>query len=284
MEMDLEANRERIGFKNFPIRKFVSSIREKDPEKCWPFASLCAYKDFESISLVHLNISEDAEAPKLSEGETSKGKEAGSDTLRGFELEIPIANDTGSDTATGYELEISKGKETAIATARGLELEISKGNDIGFGTATGNTDKVNSIFTIDSEDDSNDDTLGLFLKKRKGVEVTRRAWNKKKQKRLQVEKTRPKAVKRPNLGPEGSRTMTKKANYEKLAEAPVAGALGSEHGGMLTGPEAGGSKGPGTCAAMPCDGHILMITVNRNPGDFSAPDAGNRFMRGGYSE
>lgn len=323
MEMDPKAARETIGFKNFPIREFVASVREKDPEKCWPFASVCAYKNFdESISLVNLNISEDAEAPELYEGEISEGKEAGTDTRTGFEHEIPKANETVSDTATGFELEKSKGKELASETARarelriskgknigfqtaaGLELKISKGNGTGFGTAT--ADNVNnSKFTIDIEDDSDDETLGLFLKKRKGVKVTRCPRNKKKQKRRQVEKPRPKAVKRPNLGPEGSRTMTKKPkpayprNYyatEKLTEArrwvevetaiakkrPVAGAPGGERGVVLTGSGAGGSKGPGMGAATPCEGRYLMITVNRNPADFSAPEAGNRFMR--YSE
>ncbi|KAI3684241.1 hypothetical protein L6452_33462 [Arctium lappa] len=308
--MDCEADRETTRFKNFPIREFVASVREKDPEKCWPFASLCAYKNFdESISLVNLNISEDAEAPELSEGEISEGKEAGTDTPTGFEHEILEGNETGSDTATGSELETSKGKETA--TAKAIELQISKGKNTGFETAAGNTGNVNSKSIIDTEDDSDDDTLGLFLKKRKGVKITRGARNKKKQKRHQVEKPRPKAVKRPNLGPEGSRVFTKKPKpaytrndnatgkladtlrpvevetpmaRRKKSKTPVAGPPGSERGVVLTGSGAGGSKGPAMGVAAPCDGRFLKIMVNRNPADFSAPEAGNRFMRKGYSE
>lgn len=172
-----------------------------------------------------------------------------------------------------------------------------------------NANNIISKFTTDVEDDSDDLTLGAYLRKRKGVEniIGSRALA-KKQKKHQVRKPRLKGVKRPNPGPEGSPMMTIKGkspvdthNYfamEKLAETLSSVELETVlakckspgipltdasrwRGGLL--PIASGAGemmclGMAMAMTLPWDHPSLTCPLNRNPSDFTIPHSANRFM------
>ncbi|KAI3737634.1 hypothetical protein L2E82_27643 [Cichorium intybus] len=139
------------------FRDYVAAIRERDPAKCWPFGTICEFKDLntqyvatasqlpESSSWISLKVAEDTNAPKLPEVEIFKGKEVAFEAPTAF-LEISIGNEIPLETAT----ELTKGNDIDIETETAMGsylnellldtvlalLEISKGNKAQLETGT----------------------------------------------------------------------------------------------------------------------------------------------------
>ncbi|CAH1419292.1 unnamed protein product [Lactuca virosa] len=140
-----ESNCQTSGFKNFCIREYVAAVRERDPTTCWPFGSICEFKDLntqdvapETLSLSNLKVTQDTNASELPKAQNSKGKEVVEfEAPTAFEVEVSKNNEAGSETVTAFELEWTKenNTESEIATAMAL-LEISKGNKTQLETAT----------------------------------------------------------------------------------------------------------------------------------------------------
>ncbi|KAI3512611.1 hypothetical protein L1887_19927 [Cichorium endivia] len=143
---------------------YVAAIRERDPAKCWPFGSICEFKDLntqyvatasqlpESSSWISLKVAEDTNAPKLPEVEIFKGKEVAFEAPTAS-LEISIGNEILLETATAlleisrgnkaqletgteFEFEILKEKETPSKNATAFELELTKEKDTDYETDT----------------------------------------------------------------------------------------------------------------------------------------------------
>ncbi|KAL7617132.1 uncharacterized protein LOC111909149 isoform X1 [Lactuca sativa] len=140
-----ESNCQTSGFKKFRIREYVAAVRERDPRTCWPFGSVCEFKDLntqdvapKTLPLSNLKITEDTNASKLPKVQSSKGKEVVEfEAPTAFEVEVSKNNEAGSETVTAFELEWTKenNTESEIATAMTL-LEISKGNKTQLETST----------------------------------------------------------------------------------------------------------------------------------------------------
>lgn len=154
------------------------------------------------------------------------------------------------------------------------------------------SDKSDEDFTIDVEDDSDDDTLGMFLRKRKAVKVASRRSGPRK---YYKKKKKPRVTKPLNRRP--NRTRTKRTKPHTL-EADMALVPKRKKCGPYDSPggtgrsivgqpvvEVGGSKdpdpgtGPVVVVDTPGKQFTLVCTCNKNPADFTLMVRGNKYLR-----
>lgn len=311
-----ETDRLTSEFKNFCIREYVAGIRERDPAKCWPFGSISEFNDInnkkkapvlqipEPSTLISLEGADNTNALELAEGENSKGKEVESEAPTAFEVEVFKGKKAGSKTVTA-SLETSEVNETPLETATVFQLEWTNGNNTPTesDTATEDSDESDEDFTINGEDDSDDDTLDMFLRKRKCVKIASRSsgprnYKKKKARKPKPSNPRPKGSKAriKRARPHGNFATRKRNRALDVVEADVAVSAAKRkksgpndmRGGtgrsVVGQPVAGvcGSKDPGLgcgmVVGMPGQRLTVVCVVNQNPADFSMPVRRNKHM------
>ncbi|KAL4559983.1 hypothetical protein LXL04_032131 [Taraxacum kok-saghyz] len=236
-----ESNCQTSEFKNFCIRNYVTGIRERDPEKCWPFESVCDFKN--------LKIAENAViSPELTQDETFKGK--------------AVESENPTEIITSKELndEIISDGATNLVNLSESENEESVNEE--------NTDSSDEDFTIDDEDDSNDDTLDIFLTKQKSVKVPSRST---------VSRTYKKKIRAPkplNRGPKGSKART------TCAKPPhPRGKFATRKLTDVVDAEVAVAAKRKRCGSYEMESGTQVCVINRNPADFTVMGRGNKYMK-----
>ncbi|KAC9514753.1 hypothetical protein E3N88_41493 [Mikania micrantha] len=212
MEIDLdeEENTETSKFINFSIREYVDEIRNKNPEKCWPFRSMGnrhkkVVSSYQSSESTFLSGTEITEAPNSSKVENFNGKEdlpkptTEKIESSGIDDDFGKIVDNGSSELTFYKVNVDQNRyENNVVEGAKIGHNVTADNnepgrtrprrkhqkfrllsDLYKDPASElradydrtNPENVNRKFVTEIDDEWDGVTLAAYFRKQKGVEL-----------------------------------------------------------------------------------------------------------------
>ncbi|KAL8223309.1 hypothetical protein R6Q57_019114 [Mikania cordata] len=206
MEIDLDEEEtiETSKFINFSIREYVDEIRNKNPEKCWPFRSMGnrhkkVVSSYQSSESTFLSGTEITEAPNSSKVENFNGKEDLPKPTTGIDDDFGKIVDNGSSELTFYKVNVDQNRyENNVVEGAKIGHNVTADNnepgrnrprrkhqkfrllsdlykdpasELRAGCDRTNPENVNRKFVTEIDDEWDGVTLAAYFRKQKDVEL-----------------------------------------------------------------------------------------------------------------